>query len=380
MACQFLIKSSKVFIDGKFETGLNIAVSNGFISSISETKTDSTEIIDLTNLTLLPGFIDIHTHGGNGFDAMDGTHHAVREVSKHKLREGVTSFCPTTMTAPVNKINLALEAAEKAAEEGMGAKIIGVFVEGPFISEKYKGAHPSEFIMENDELAEFLSKHKNIISVAIAPEKAGSISAIEEYTKKGINFRLGHTGATYAEAEAAISAGGNIAIHTYNAMSPLTHREPGMVGAVLNDDRVYAELICDGIHIAPEAMQVLYKCKGRDKIILITDSMCAAGCPDGDYNLGELPVTVRDGIARTLNGALAGSTVTMNMAVKNMIELVKVPVEHAIDMATINPARALGLENVGLITEGYAADLIAVDDVFNVRFVMIDGKIKINKN
>ena len=372
-----VIRTSIYYADGKCHQDKDIAVINGRISAIGHMQNPD---VDLSGLLVLPGFLDIHVHGGNGFDIMDAAYEAINNISLYKLKEGVTSFCPTTVTTSTDKCYSALEAINTAVDLGVsGARILGAFLEGPYINPKFKGAHPEEYIraVSMDEIDVLLEKGKgNIISVAAAPEMPNAIDAIQKLKQRNINVRLGHSGASYEDAILGIEAGGSIAIHTYNAMSPFSHREPGMIGAALENENIYSEIICDFIHAHPAAVKLLYKAKGPEKIILITDCMQAGGMPDGNYKLGELTVYVRDGIARTNTGALAGSTLTMLNAVKNMHQKLGVPLIEAVQMATSSPAKALRIfDRAGDIAEGKYADIIALDEDLNLKFVMVDGRI-----
>lgn len=361
-----------------------VAVEGKQITSVCQdascaTKADGIqEVIDLSGLDLYPGLIDIHVHGGNGFDIMDCSFEAVNEISKFKVKEGVTTFFPTTVTAGMERTFKAIDEVVGAQDKGVdGAKIGGIFLEGPYIAKEYKGAHPENFIRELEikELDELLERGKGLIkSIAISPEKKGAKEAIQHLAGKGVNIRIGHSGASYEVANEAIEAGANVAIHTFNAMSQLMHRSPNMVGAILTNKNVYAELICDYVHVHPAPMQVLLNCK-KDKVVLITDCMCAGGLKDGVYMLGELEVTVKDMIAKLTNTeTIAGSTLNLLTGVKNLSKIIDF--DEAIKFATEAPAKALNIfDKVGSIEPGKQADLIGLDENKNLKFVMIDGKI-----
>jgi N-acetylglucosamine-6-phosphate deacetylase len=216
------------------------------------------------------------------------------------------------------------------------------------------------------------------VSLAVAPELPGAAEAIKALTEAGVNIRIGHSSATLAEAAAGVKAGANIAIHTYNAMSALNHREPGMVGAAMTNENLYAEIICDLVHVHPDAVKILIKARGPENVILITDCMSAGGLADGEYTLGELPVFVKDGECRLKDGTLAGSTARLIDCVKNARESAGVSLEDAVTMATATPAKAMGIfDRAGSLEEGKQADIIAIDENYNVRFVMVDGTVKI---
>ena len=334
--------------------------------------------IDLRDLTVTPGLIDIHVHGGNNHDTMDGTYEALNAISVHKLKEGVTSFCPTTMTAPEEQTLQAVTNIRQAKEKGVdGARIIGGFLEGPFLNPQYKGAHPENELLlpSRSYIEKMLEAGRGAISsIAIAPELPGALEIIEWLTDMGIQVRIGHSAATLAETDAGIQKGANTAIHFYNAMSPLHHREPGMVGAVLTNSHIYAELICDFIHAHKRSVEVLVRSK--NEIILITDCIRAGGLSDGDYTLGNESVIVKDGIARNADGALAGSTISMTDAIKNMHHTMGIPLPRIIEMATAAPAKALGIfDHVGQLAPGKLADIIGFDNNLTACFTMIAGKI-----
>jgi len=375
-----ILKAKQIYA----ESGI---IENGAVSIEDEriARLDGTgggEALDFGDAMLFPGLIDIHVHGGGGFDVMDATAEAVCGMARYKATEGVTAFCPTTVTTSLDKTKEAIRAVKTAhAINADGARLLGTFCEGPYINEAYKGAHPPEFIREVnlDELANLLEAGDGSIgSFAVAPEKENADKLITFLAARGVQTRIGHSAATYAEAQKAIALGANIFIHTFNAMSPIGHREVGMAGTALIDDRAFCELICDFIHVAPEAARLVYKSKGADKIILITDAMKAAGLPDGMYKLGELDVVVKDGICRTLSGALASSTVRMIDAVRNMTTL-GIPLEECLCMATANPAKAIGIfKETGSIAVGKLADFTVVDDDFRILFVMSNGRILID--
>jgi len=379
-AMLIIIRTSNIYTDGNRLENKDIAVEGGIISAVGADMRNPD--IDLSGLSVLPGFIDIHMHGGNGSDVMDASYEAINNLSLYKLKEGVTAFCPATVTSGMDKCYAAVKTINEAIDRGVdGARVLGAFLEGPYINPAFKGAHPEEYIrgVSLNEINDLLEKGKgSVMSVAIAPELPGAVRVIKELSQRNINVRLGHSGASYEEAIAGIEAGGSIAIHTYNAMSPFNHRAPGMIGAALDNGSIYNEIVCDFIHTHRAAVSILYKIKGPDKIILVTDCMRAGGMPDGSYKLGELTVTVKDGIARTESGALAGSTLTMLNAVKNMRKL-GVPLREAAKMASSAPAKALGIfDRAGDISEGKYADIIALDEDLNLKFVMAGGQVKMN--
>lgn len=376
----YTIKSDQIYFNHKLQPGV-LAVDGASIKNvISDDAPVSGELIDLTGYRVLPGLIDTHMHGGNGFDTMDCKEESIDGMSDYLASVGVTTFYPTTVTSSLERTKNAVKTVADCKERGVkGAKIGGIFLEGPYINKKMKGAHPEEFIVDInlEHLKEVMEAARgNVRTIAIAPEKQGAIEAIEYLTQQGVTVAIGHSDATYEETQAAIKAGARACIHIYNAMRPLHHREPGILGAALTTDGFAAEMICDGIHVNPRSMEIVTRCKHPEDVILITDCMCAGGMPDGKYYLGELITIVNNGVARTEEGALAGSTLKLINGVKNAVQLVGVPFETAILYATENPARQLGiLSKTGSLEKGKAADIIAIDDNYNVVFTMIDGKV-----
>jgi N-acetylglucosamine-6-phosphate deacetylase len=372
---KFDIYAGEVYLEEEVLKNGYVTVEEGIIVGVGK-KQVSDNLIDMKKYILTPGFVDIHVHGGNGYDTMDGKEESIKNISLYKVKEGVTSFCPTTITASCAKTFKSIECVKKAANSVEGAKIIGVFLEGPFINKEYKGAHPKEFIKEPtlDEIKALISVGGGIIkSVALAPELSNANEIIQYLNSQNINVRIGHSSASYEETNEAIKKGCNIGIHIFNAMKPFNHREPGMVGAMLTNDNVYGEVIVDKVHLHEGAVKLLLKCKGKNKAILITDCINAGGMQDGTYKLGEVDVIVKGKIARNKQGALAGSTLTINGAIKNLLDM-GVSLFEGVTMATITPAKALGVDKtIGSIKIGKKADFTAIDRDANVKFVMIDG-------
>jgi len=362
----------------------SVFIQDGKIVGLKAGQVDESQfdkIIDLEGKYLAPGFIDVHNHGNNGHDAMEGTPEALESMSKFHISNGVTGFLATTMTnSPEDTVRAIQNAARYIKGQGQDAKVLGLYLEGPYFSQEKKGAQPAEYITDPnlDELKNFLDLAEgNVKIMSLAPELSQAKEAIAYLKGQGVTVSAGHTNATYAEAMEGIEEGITHATHLFNGMRPFSHREPGVIGALFTDERVACEIICDGIHLHPAAMKTAVKVKGKDKIILVSDAMMATGLEDGTYDLGGQDVFVKDGVARLENGALAGSTLTLNRAVYNMVHLVGVPLTHAVQMATLNPARAIGLDKEkGSIEIGKDADLIAFDEELNISLAMVNGKIQ----
>lgn len=358
----------------------DIVCENGVIVSVTETKDTSAPSSLPENAILLPGFIDEHIHGAGGADAMDGDRKALQTISETIAKEGTTAFLATTMTQSPNAINTALHAVRDAIQAGdlEGAAVVGVHLEGPFISPKFIGAQPPEYVATpNVAIFDAYQKEADgaIRMVSLAPEVAGADQLIAHLAANGVRPAVGHSGAGYDEMMAAVDAGLSCVTHTYNAQSPVHHREVGVVGSAMLCDALYTELICDTIHVSIPAIKLLLRNKPQDKVILITDSMRAKGLCDGISELGGQTVYVKNGEARLENGALAGSVLRMNDAIRNLVEKVGVPFETAVDFATVNPATHLGLAHErGTIEVGKRADFTVLDDAFNVLQTIVGGK------
>lgn len=348
-----------------------------FGKKISEIGGGSGEVIPLPEgAIVLPAFIDIHTHGAAGCDFMDGSQNSLRAIDTALASEGTAHYLATTMTQSAEKINAALAAI--AMFKGDDNGLLGVHLEGPFISKKRVGAQSPDFVSPPDcKLFDgfFESARRLIKSVTLAPEVGGAVEFIKHLVKKGVTVSIGHSDATFDEAEAAIDAGADKVTHTFNAQSGVHHRDLGVAGCALSDDRLYAELIADGIHVSYPAIKLLLKCKPRDRVILITDAMRAKGAAGGESELGGQKVYVRGGEARLADGTLAGSVLKMNEAVKNLVERAGESLEYAVDCASYNPAKYLNLEGCGSIAPNNQADFTVIDRAFNVIMTVRRGEI-----
>jgi N-acetylglucosamine-6-phosphate deacetylase len=367
-----LIKDQAVFI-GK---GKIIGIKDG---KDIEKKANS-EIIEVKDGFIVPGFIDVHIHGGGGFDVMDGNYEAIKQVAKTHSKYGTTSFLPTTMTMNKNKIIKSLKSIKEAYAKGTrAAEVLGVNLEGPFINPLKKGAQKEEYI-RNASVEEFMELNQaagNLIRiVTIAPEMPEAKKLIRWLYKHNIIASVGHSNATYKQVQEGIAIGLNHVTHIFNAMTGFSQREPGIVGAALFSPELIVEMIADGIHLHPLAMKLVTKVKEMDKIILITDSIRAAGKPDGIYNLGDQEVIVADGEARLKDGTLAGSVLTLDKAVRNMVNIVGLSFIEAIRMVTINPAKCLGIEDKkGSLELGKDADIVILNKKLEVNATLVKGKI-----
>jgi len=338
------------------------------------------EAIEAKDKFVVPGYIDIHVHGGGGSDVMDGDYESINQIAIAHSHFGTTSFLPTTMTMSKDKIIRSLRSICEAVKKGTaGAEILGIHMEGPYINPEKKGAQKEEDIkkISIEEFLEFNQASGNLIRlVTIAPEMPGAIDFIKYLYKQGIIASVGHSNATYAQTQAGIQAGLSHVTHTFNAMRGLHHREPGVIGAALTSPELTVEVIADGIHIHPIVLKILTKIKDGEKIVLITDAMRAAGLKEGTYDLGGQEVIVTKGQARLKDRTLAGSVLTMDKAVKNMVNKVGIQLSKAIQMASFNPAKSIGVDDKkGSLEPGKDADIVILNKNLEVELTMVAGKI-----
>lgn len=356
----------------------NLLIEGDRIVGLTSDIPEHADIIDAMGLYVAPGFIDVHTHGRAGSDALYDTFKDLNTISCAAMTTGVTGFLPTTMTNPIDITYRAVKNIAVHAHEVEGAKIIGIHLEGPFLNPIFKGAQPEEFMIAPtvENYLQLVGEYTDIIKkITIAPEREGALDFIRYCAKHQIVTSAGHTNASYEEMMKGIEAGITSSTHTYNAMSPLRHRDVGVPGAAMLSD-IYSELILDGIHVSYPAAKILLTMKGKDKIVLITDSMEAANLPDGKYALGGQDVYVKNKQARLIDGTLAGSVLSMNDAVAHARDHLGLTLYEAVNLASLNPANSLHIKDRGLIEAGRLADLVFFDEDITIKRVIIDGNIK----
>jgi len=334
-----------------------------------------------TDKTAVPGFVDLHIHGAGGHDVMEGSAAALSSVTRKVLEYGTTSIVATTVTASTDETLRAAEGistyiAHQHETDEPRAEILGIHFEGPFISKQRRGVHPAEWIQlpSAETLSRFIKAAAgNARILTIAPEVLGATPCIDAARAAGLVVSIGHTDATYEQARAAMARGAHSATHVYNAMRPFTHRDPGVIGAVLTSPDINAELIADGVHVEEAAMKLLLMAKGAVHVTLVSDGLSATGMPDGKYTLGGFEVTVSGGVCRNAEGVLAGSTLTLDRALRNIVAL-GTPLSDAVRMLTLNPASLLGIEfKKGSLRTGADADILLIDNRLRVTNVWTRG-------
>jgi N-acetylglucosamine-6-phosphate deacetylase len=361
-----------------------VTVEDGHIVSLeSRTSAETTggRHLDFPGMILSPGMIDIHVHGGAGHDVMEPDPAALAAVERQMVEHGVTSYLPTTVTAPENSILAVLENLGKAITgkpQSGRARPLGIHLEGPFISHIKRGVHPPESLRDPSPqtLDRFWQASAGTIRMmTVAPELPGAIETIRHAQSLGIRSSLGHSNALSKEVHAGIAAGARHATHTFNAMRALDHREPGILGTVLVNDDLTADIIVDGVHVDPAVVCLFLRAKGEARAVLITDAISATGMPEGEYRLGPFVVQVKNGRCE-YQGKLAGSVLTMDLAVRNVMSFAGWKLQHAVRLATLNPARFLGLEGQrGMLAPGSIADMIALTPEGNVCQTILAGEI-----
>lgn len=354
-----------------------LAIKDGRFGTFQTTRPTG-DIHDYRGKWIAPGLVDTHIHGIANHDVMDNSAAAIQAMCAALPSCGVTSFLPTTLTATETQLTAVAGTIRRVQkQQPIGAKIQGIYFEGPFFTAEHKGAqNPAYF--NNPSLAVFekwqQAAEGTIKKIALAPERPEALAFIKALKQQGVKVALGHSAATYQEAVAAISAGASVFVHTYNGMSGFNHREPGMVGAALTTKETYCEVICDGHHVHPVAVDLLIKAKTAQQTVLVTDCMRAGLMPAGDFVLGEFPVTVKDGVARLASGSLAGSVLQLQQAVQNVVGWGIATVAEALQMATYSAAESCGIADVcGVIAPGYAADYIVLNTDLSLLKTYVDG-------
>ncbi len=375
--------ADRTFTPQGIETGVAVIVEQGEIVAVTRELPADAEIVHLTGKTLIPGLIDIHIHGRQGADVMDASAEALRTIARALPQTGVVAWVGTTVSAPIQDIFAALAqvrdfiADPDNARDTPTATLLGSFLEGPYFTAPFRGSHPEKYLttptpQELEQLRH--SAGNTLLRAAIAPESPEALAAIRWLVDHGIKTSVAHTAANFEQVTAAYQQGADCGVHLYNGMSGLHHREPGCCGAVLYHDML-AELIADGIHVHPVMMNLAYRMKGYRRIALITDCMRAGGLGEGRYLLGAQHITVRQGEARTDDGSLAGSTCSLDQALRNMIQHAQVPEWKAVQMASAVPAAYLGLAStLGSIQMGAQASMVVMESDFTVAATLIKGE------
>ena len=364
-----------------------LLVEDGRISDIrsrsAKEVSSGATLVEFPDAVLVPGFVDIHMHGGAGLDVMRASSSDLPRLGKFLTTHGVTGYFATTVAAPLDATCAALERLADAIEtparngDSVQARPLGIHLEGPFLSHKRRGVHPPENLLAPT-LAIFerlwQAARGHVRMLTIAPEIPGALEVITEAARRKVCASLGHSDAEMPVAQAAVKAGARHATHTFNAMRPLDHRDPGIIAEVLTDDQLTADIIVDGIHVAPPVVKIFLEMKGRERAVLITDAISATGMPDGRYQLGPIEVDVKDGKC-TSNGSLAGSVLTMDRAVRNVTEFSGWSLRDAVQAATLNPARAAGLSgHHGSLTRGAEANFVVLTAGGKVLKTIVGGQ------
>lgn len=362
-----IIKNGKVFDENGRFTEKEVYIRDGRIVASREELTDDT-VIDAAGLKVIPGLVDVHSHGAFGHDFSDGDTEGLRCVLRYQKEHGITSYCPTSMTLGISRLQTIFHTAVEARETADGARIVGINMEGPFLDEGKKGAHDAKYIaFPTSEMWEACQEAADgmIKLVTLAPNAKGAMEFIDRYHDQ-VHISLGHTAAGYDTAKEALRRGADHITHLYNAMLPMGHREPGMVLAAVEAENCMAELISDGIHIHPAVVRNTFRMFGRERVVLISDSMMATGMENGTYQLGGQEVTVTDGKATLADGTIAGSATNLFDCMRRAMSF-GVPEEDALLAATKNPARSIGVDDqVGVLAPGRYADILLVDDEYRI--------------
>jgi N-acetylglucosamine-6-phosphate deacetylase len=364
-----------------------LLIDNGIITAMGPsdavTVPPSTQVSSFAEEILVPGFIDMHIHGAAGHDVMEATPEALNAIERFLAAHGVTSYCPTTITAPVDLTLSALDQLadwieRRANDREVQARPLGIHMEGPFLSHERRGVQPEEYLLDASVglFRRFWDAARgHILVMTIAPEIPGALDVIREAAPLGVSVSLGHSDATSEITNAGIVAGARHATHTFNGMRPLNHRDPGILGTVLTSDALTAEIIADGVHVIPSIVSLFVRAKGIERTVLVTDAIAATGMPDGWYKLGTLEVQVQRNVCLSADGHLAGSVLTLDRAIRNVMEFTGCALENAVRFATVNPAEALGCDaQKGCLRVGAEADLAVITAEGDVIHTMLYGQ------
>ncbi|OJG27779.1 N-acetylglucosamine-6-phosphate deacetylase [Enterococcus caccae] len=378
MKMRTFIFAEKFFLKSDVKGPGYLEITDGLFGDFyKEVPESDAKVIKEAGKWIAPGLVDTHIHGYMNHDVMDSDAEGLKVMSEGLLSCGVTSFLPTTLTSSKERLKDVAKTIGEVYQEVPGAKVQGIYFEGPFFTEEHKGAqNPSYFgDPDLDTFNEWQEASGGLIKkIALAPERKGVKEFVKAVTDEGVVVALGHSDATLEQATEAVEAGASVFVHAYNGMRGLNHREPGMVGALMSLNHVFSELICDGHHVHPNAADILMEKAGHDHVALITDCMMAGGMPDGNYNLGEFPVVVKDGTARLESGNLAGSILKLKEAIKNVVDWEIATPEQAILMATLVPAVSCKIEDkCGMIASGRDADFIVLTPNMELEATYLDG-------
>ncbi|MCR5183683.1 MAG: N-acetylglucosamine-6-phosphate deacetylase [Opitutales bacterium] len=374
-----LIKNAHIISPGiDIENGAAL-VEDGKFVQVYDTGAElpaADETIDAGGKMMMPGFIDVHSHGAGGADTCDGTVDALKKIAECKAREGVTSYIATTLTLGYDTLEKVMYAVAEYNKQPHGIKIPGVHLEGPFVNPKMAGAQNPEFLKNPDyEIVEHLNKIAPVKIITMAIELEGAVDFIAKASALGVRCSAGHSAATNAQFKAAKAAGLAHLTHFCNQMSPLHHREIGLVGSGLLDSTVKVEVICDTVHLCPNMLALAFKVLTPERIMMITDSLACSGLPDGPSSLGGLPIMVKNGEARLMSGNLAGSTLNYSLGIRNIRKITGLPLSEIVKATSWNQAQSLGYTDLGKIAPGFTADFVLLGDDFLVTHTYVDGKL-----
>ncbi|WP_339265412.1 N-acetylglucosamine-6-phosphate deacetylase [Paenibacillus sp. FSL K6-1330] len=377
-----IIQHVKVHLSHQILPSATVWIANGKLKRIEATQELETieadaELIDGKGMWLIPGMIDVHIHGANGYDMMDGTEDSIQEVSRACAATGCTSFLATSVSSTIEDLLNMIRSVKSVIGREQGAKIAGIHLEGPYLNPKRKGMQNEKYLRHPnlEEIKLIFQEAGSLIKmVTIAPELPGGLELISYLKEQDVVIAVAHSDATYEEAKLAFAAGASHVTHCFNGMRPIHHRDPGLIVAAFEEPHVSLQAIVDQIHLHPAIVRLMHRLKGPEGMVLITDALQAMGLGDGNYMFGGHHVTVSEGIARLADGTLASSTVTMNEALRLTVAN-GISMEDAVHMASTTPARILGLSHKGKIEVGYDADLVLMDERYQVQWTMIEGKL-----